>query len=77
MDLKIFFSPIAEDVFSDINDPSSFFKSISVFADRQPAYKGLNIAIIGLPSSACRIRTSRMNPDAILLLMKYEGNCTG
>ncbi len=50
MDLKIFFSPIAEDVFSDISDPSSFFKSISVFADRQPAYKSLNIAIIGLPN---------------------------
>ncbi len=49
MDLKIFFSPIDEAVYSGISDNSSFFRSIMVFGEVQPSYKGMNIAIIGLP----------------------------
>ncbi|NJN28235.1 MAG: formimidoylglutamase [Cyclobacteriaceae bacterium] len=48
MDLKIFFSPVDEAVFEGIDDPTSFFRSISVFAESQPAYKGANIALIGV-----------------------------
>jgi formiminoglutamase len=48
MDLKIFFSPISESVFEGISDPASFYKNIQVFAEKQPQYKGANIAIIGL-----------------------------
>ncbi len=48
MDLKIFFSPIDEAVYEGIEDPTSFLKSISIFAEKQPAYKGANIAIIGI-----------------------------
>lgn len=48
MDLKIFFSPIDESVFEDIDDPTSFFQHIRVFSEKQPAYKGANIALIGL-----------------------------
>ncbi len=48
MDLKIFFSPVDESIFGDIRDPNSFFKSISVFHENQPAFKGANIAIIGI-----------------------------
>lgn len=48
MDLKIFFSPIKEEVYSGITDPHSFYKSISIFAEKQPDYKGANIAVIGI-----------------------------
>ena len=48
MDLKIFFSPIDESVFEGISDSTSFFKNISIFSERQPDYKGVNIALIGL-----------------------------
>ena len=48
MDLKIFFSPIDESIFEGIQDQTSFFKNIQIFSDKQPSYKGINIAIIGL-----------------------------
>lgn len=48
MDLKIFFSPIKEEVYSGIKDPHSFYKSIHIFAEIQPDYKGANIALIGI-----------------------------
>jgi len=48
MDLKIFFSPVDEHVFDDIHDPTSFFKNISIFSEKQPDYKGANIALIGI-----------------------------
>ena len=48
MDLKIFFSPIEEAVFQGIIDPGSFFKNIQIFSEQQPAYKGANIAILGI-----------------------------
>lgn len=48
MDLKIFFSPIDDTVFEGIDDSTSFFKNISIFSEKQPSYKGANIALIGL-----------------------------
>lgn len=48
MDLKIFFSSIDDSIFEEITDPTSFFKSISVFTAEQPDFKGANIALIGL-----------------------------
>ncbi len=51
MDLKIFFSPINEEVYNDITDHTSFFKSIQFFGEKQPDYKGANLAIIGLCDS--------------------------
>ena len=48
MDLKIFFSPIEEEVFEGISDPTSFYKNISIFAEKQPEFKGANIALLGV-----------------------------
>lgn len=48
MDLKIFFSPIDNSIFEDITDPSSFYKSINVFSEKQPSFKGANIALVGI-----------------------------
>ncbi len=48
MDLKIFFSPIPEEVYSDIKDSHSFYKSISAFTEKQPDYRDANIALIGI-----------------------------
>jgi len=48
MDLKIFFSPIDEAVFGGISDPTSFYSSINIFAEKQPDYRGANIALIGV-----------------------------
>ena len=52
MDLKIFFSPIDESIYEDIVDPTSFFKSIKIFAEQQPDYKGMNLALVGLEEEA-------------------------
>jgi len=48
MDLKIFFSPVDDSVFEGIDDPTSFFKNINIFSEKQPDYKGANLAIVGL-----------------------------
>jgi formiminoglutamase len=48
MDLTIFFSPIEESVYENINSPTSFFKSISAFTDKMPVYKDAHIAILGI-----------------------------
>jgi len=52
MDLKIFFSPVEESVCEDITDLTSFFKHIDVFLEKQPNFKGANIALIGLQEEA-------------------------
>ena len=49
MDLTILFSPIDESVYNGIESASSFFKSISFFGEKMPAYKGANIALLGVP----------------------------
>src|SRR5690606_26786560 len=51
MDLTIFFSPVDESVYEGIESASSFFKSISVFGDKMPDYRGARIALIGIGDS--------------------------
>jgi formiminoglutamase len=48
MDLKLFFSAVSEDVFEITTDKGSFLKSIRVFQDSMPDYKGADIAIFGV-----------------------------
>jgi formiminoglutamase len=48
MDLTIFFSPVEEHVFEGITSNSSIYKSIVVFSERMPEYKGAHIAIFGI-----------------------------
>ncbi len=45
MDLTILFSPIDESVYQAIDSPTSFFKSIRIFGEKMPEYKGAQIAI--------------------------------
>ena len=48
MDLTIFFSAIDESLYSDITSNTSFFKSISVFAEKMPDHRDAHIAIFGM-----------------------------
>ncbi|MDX1629622.1 MAG: formimidoylglutamase [Fulvivirga sp.] len=48
MDLKIFFSPLDGDVFSQTKESNSFYKSIKVNTETLPDYKDADIAIIGI-----------------------------
>lgn len=48
MDLTILFSPIDESIYADISSGSSFYKSISIFGDKMPEYRGAHIALFGI-----------------------------
>lgn len=48
MDLTILFSPIDESVYANISSTTSFFKSIRIFGDKMPDYKGAHMAIVGI-----------------------------
>lgn len=48
MDLRLFFSPVPEDVYADISNQSSFYKNIKVYQELFPDYKDADIAIIGI-----------------------------
>jgi formiminoglutamase len=48
MDLTIFFSPLAESIYNQSYASNSFFKSIRVFGDSMPSFKGAHIAIFGV-----------------------------
>ncbi|HNP17513.1 MAG TPA: formimidoylglutamase [Fulvivirga sp.] len=48
MDLKIFFSPLDDELFSHIRSNTSFLKSIKVNIDKMPAFKGADMALIGV-----------------------------
>jgi len=48
MDLTILFSPIDESIYQKTYAPNSIFKSIRVFGDKMPDYKGAHIAIFGV-----------------------------
>ncbi|MBX2897611.1 MAG: formimidoylglutamase [Cyclobacteriaceae bacterium] len=48
MDLTILFSPIDESIYQKTYAPNSLFKSIRVYGDKMPDYKGAHIAIIGV-----------------------------
>ncbi|MEO0552017.1 MAG: formimidoylglutamase [Bacteroidota bacterium] len=67
MDLKIFFSPLEEELFTHIESSGSFYKNISANIDSMPNYRQAQIAIIGV----CESRGSDSNngtnkaPDTI------------
>ncbi|HCZ36646.1 MAG TPA: formiminoglutamase [Cytophagales bacterium] len=48
MDLTILFSPIDESIYQKTYAPNSLFKSIRVYGDKMPDYKGAHIAIVGI-----------------------------
>lgn len=48
MDLTILFSPIDESVYANISSTTSFFKSIRIFGEKMPDYKGAHMAIVGV-----------------------------
>lgn len=48
MDLKIFFSPLEEELFEHIRSANSFYKSIKTNIDKMPDFKGADIAIVGV-----------------------------
>ncbi|CAN5470689.1 formimidoylglutamase [soil metagenome] len=48
MDLKIFFSPIEEHVYSDSNEYNTLLNSIKINGEKMPAYIGADLAIIGI-----------------------------
>lgn len=56
MDLTIFFSPIDESVYAELGAVSCFYRSLRIFSDKMPDYKGAHIALIG-------VGESRGNPD--------------
>ncbi len=48
MDLTILFSPVEESLYENITSSSSFFKSIRIFGEKMPDYKGADMAIFGI-----------------------------
>jgi len=80
MDLKLFFSPLKEEIFKDIDQPTRFFKSIRYFGEEQPDYKGANLAIIGIDetgdgtSSAQQPRAADEIRKKLYRLKKGSGN---
>lgn len=48
MDLRLFFSPVPEEIFADIKKQGSFYKSIQVYQERFPDYKSADVALIGI-----------------------------
>ena len=48
MDLKLFFSPVDEDLANSIKDPQSFLRNISIHSDKMPDHNLATMAIIGV-----------------------------
>lgn len=48
MDLKLFLSPISEELYSGVTSVSSFYKNINVNGESMPDYKDHDIALIGI-----------------------------
>lgn len=48
MDLTILFSPLDDTIFENITSPASFYRSIRVFGEKMPDYKGAHMAIFGV-----------------------------
>lgn len=67
MDLTILFSPVDESLYADITSPSSFYKSIIVFGEKMPEYKGAQLAIFGVGEDRGTVRNngSAEAPDEI------------
>ena len=67
MDLTILFSPLQEEIWSDIRSNSSIYNQISVFSEKMPSYSDAQIAIFGIEeergAGACL--GTRQAPDEI------------
>jgi len=48
MDLLLFFSPVDENVYSQVTPSNSFYKNIKVYGEKMPTYKDAHIAIFGI-----------------------------
>ena len=48
MDLKLFLSPVSEQLYSGVTSVSSFYKNINVNDESMPDYKDQDIALIGI-----------------------------
>ncbi|HET8858551.1 formimidoylglutamase [Marivirga sp.] len=48
MDLRLFFSPVPEEIYSDIKKQGTFYKNIKVYQEKFPDYKSADIALIGI-----------------------------
>src|SRR6478735_5761595 len=48
MDLTILFSPLDETIYESIKPVNSFYKSIKVYGEKMPDYKGAHIAFFGV-----------------------------
>jgi len=48
MDLTILFSPIDESIYEKITHNTSFYKSIKIYGEKMPDYKGAHIAFFGI-----------------------------
>jgi arginase family enzyme len=48
MDLTIFFSPIDESIYTKSYPSNSFFKSIKVYGDKMPDFRGVDVAVFGV-----------------------------
>ena len=51
MDLTILFSPVDEQVYSNITSHATLFKNIKFFGEKMPSYKDAHIAIFGIKES--------------------------
>jgi formiminoglutamase len=49
MDLKLFFNPVDESLYSSITSISSVFKNIEIYGDKMPTYTDAHMALIGVP----------------------------
>jgi len=48
MDLTILFSPIDESIYTKSYPSNSFFKSIKVYGDKMPDFRGVDVALFGV-----------------------------
>jgi len=80
MDLTIFFSPVEESLYADLISVSCFYKSLRVYSDKMPDYRGANIALIGVNESRGNAHNSgtAQAPDEIRrkLYQLKRGNAT-
>jgi len=70
MDLRLFFSPVPEEIFSEIKKQGSFYKNIKVYQEKFPDYKSADIAIIGISDSGNQDETAGTKGSADALRRK-------
>ena len=64
MELKIFFSPLDDELFSDISGHNTFYHSIRVNHESMPAFNGADIAILGLPGDQDKEKSNNIDWEA-------------